>query len=364
MDPKVLKLQAHRLRASAMTLVSSLLQALLVGLFAWSGVVDDAAAIAFAILSLGTTGAFTLAVSRGWNLRFRDSWLLHAQMLANFAIQVVFIVAAPRLWFLFLASTLVSFNYAMVGFTPVQFRWTWLGFGGATAAALWIGHDRFAWPALTPLNVGLTWLFFFLAMRRLGLVGMQFSALRAQLSERNKELVASVARIQALASHDELTGVFNRRHFLQLVGDENERAARTGQPYSVALFDIDFFKAINDRHGHATGDQVLRAFCELVRQHLRATDRFARYGGEEFVLLMPATTTLENALPAVERIRLAIEAHDWATVSSRLAGHRVTTSAGVATSRAGETVEELLARTDAALYRAKAQGRNRSVTAA
>ena len=363
MDNKAQKLQAHRLRASRMAFVSSLLQAVLVALFAGSGALPWSTAWTFGIASLGTTGAFTLAVARGWNLRWHDAWLLHAQMLANFAIQVVFIVAAPKLWFLFLASTLVSFNYAMVGFTPRQFRWTWAGFGAATALALWIGRDRFGYPELSGRTLALVWLFFFLAMRRLGLIGMQFSTLREQLSERNRELVASLARIQELASHDDLTGVFNRRHFMQLAADESGRAARTGQPYSIALFDIDHFKAINDRHGHATGDHVLRDFCEQVQAHLRATDRFARYGGEEFVLLMPATTTPATACTAVERIRLAIEAHDWSRTSPQLAGHQVTVSAGVGIARNGESVEALLVRTDAALYRAKDLGRNRVVLA-
>ncbi|HEX7636764.1 MAG TPA: GGDEF domain-containing protein, partial [Burkholderiaceae bacterium] len=337
MDPKTRKRQEHRLRATRMTLVSSALQCLLVVLFAATGCMALPAAAAFCALSLGSTGLFTLAVGRGWNLRYRDSWLLHAQTLCNFAIQVVFIAAAPRLWIVFLASTLVSFNYAMLGFTPRQFRWTWAGFGASTAGAVALAWPRLAWPPLTPATVALIWLFFFLAMRRLGLVGMQFASLRAQLSERNRELTASVTRIQELASHDELTGVHNRRRFIQLVAEESERSARTGQPYSVALFDIDHFKSINDRHGHATGDQVLRDFCALVAGHLRAVDRFARYGGEEFVLLMPVTTTLAQAQPAAERIRAAVAGHDWQSTSPRLAGHRVTVSAGIATCRRGES---------------------------
>jgi diguanylate cyclase (GGDEF)-like protein len=102
----------------------------------------------------------------------------------------------------------------------------------------------------------------------------------------------------------------------------------------------------------------------LVNAHLRSTDRFARYGGEEFVLLMPVTTSVDAAVPATERIRAAIAQHDWSLTSARLHGHQVTVSAGVATSRPGESVEELLARTDVALYEAKALGRNRHIVAA
>ncbi len=363
MDAKQQRLQAHRLRATRMTVVSSLLQAFLVSLFAWSGATTWNAATVFFVLSVGSTGLFWVVAKRGWNMRFRDSRLLWAQLGANYVIQLIFIVAAPQLWLVFLASSLVSFNYAMLGFTQRQFMWTWLGFGATTALALYIGHVRFAYPELSGLNIALVWLFFFLAVRRLALVGMQFGNLRQQLSERNRELTLSLARIQELASHDELTGAFNRRHFMELVAQECDRANRTQQPYSIGLFDIDHFKTINDRHGHATGDAVLRDFCTLVNAHLRSTDRFARYGGEEFVLLMPVTTSVDAAVQAVDRIRAAIERHDWSVTSPSLAGHQVTVSAGVATSRPGETVEEMLARTDAALYEAKGLGRNRHVVA-
>ncbi len=363
MDPKQQKLQAQRLQMTTMTLVSSLLQAGLIALFAWSGATTWPVALAFLVVSGGSTGLFRLAVARGWNLRYPDRRLLWAQLLANYLIQLAFIVAAPQLWMVFLASTLVSFNYAMLGFTPHQFRWTWLGFGASTGLALWIGRRRFAYPELTDLNVVLMWLFFFLAARRLALIGTQFSMLRSQLSERNRQLTLSLARIQELASHDDLTGVFNRRHFMELLLDERERAHRTQQPYSVALFDLDHFKTINDRHGHAAGDAVLRDFCTLVQAHMRVTDRFARWGGEEFVLLMPVTTPVESASQAVERIRAAVASHDWSSTSTLAPAQRVTVSAGVATSVSGESVEALIARADAALYRAKDAGRNCCVMA-
>jgi diguanylate cyclase (GGDEF)-like protein len=358
MNPKQPQLQAQRVKTTTMTVVSSLLQALLIGLFAWNGTVSWTVAGWFFVLSVGSTGFFLLSVLRGWNLRFKNRWLLWAQLLANYLIQLVFIIAAPRLWMIFLASSLVSFNYAMLGFTPQQFRRTWLGFGATTALALWIGRERFAYPELTGLNIVLMWLFFFLAVRRLSLIGMQFSTLRDELSQRNKQLTLSLARIQELASHDDLTGAFNRRHFMELLQDERERSHRTQQPYSVALFDLDHFKAINDRFGHAAGDSVLRDFCTLVQAHMRVTDRFARWGGEEFVLLMPVTTPVESASLAVERIRSAVAAHAWTGIAALPADFRLTVSAGVATSVAGEPVEALVARADTALYQAKRAGRN------
>ena len=358
MNPKQQQLQAQRIKTTTMTVVSSLLQSLLIGLFAWTGSTSWNVTLAFFVVSMGSTGFFALAVRRGWNLRFKDRWLLWAQLLANYGIQLVFIVAAPKLWMIFLASSLVSFNYAMLGFTSSQFTSSWLGFGATTALALWIGRDRFAYPELNNVNVFLLWLFFFLAVRRLALIGTQFSTLRTELSQRNRQLTLSLARIQELASHDDLTGAFNRRHFMELLLDERERSHRTRQPYSVALFDLDHFKTINDRFGHAAGDAVLRDFCTLVQAHMRVTDRFARWGGEEFVLLMPVTTPVESASLAVERIRSAVASHDWSGTSALTSDLRVTVSAGVATCVPGESVEALVARADAALYQAKDAGRN------
>jgi len=219
MNSKQQQLQAQRVETTTMTVVSSLLQSLLIGLFAWTGATTWAVALGFFVLSAGSTSLFMLVVRRGWNLRFKNRWLLWAQLLANYVIQLIFIVAAPGLWIIFLTSSLVSFNYAMLGFTPRQFRWTWLGFGATTALALWLGRDRFTYPALTNINIALLWLFFFLAVRRLALIGLQFSTLRAELSQRNRQLTLSLARIQELASHDDLTGTFNRRHFMELLQD-------------------------------------------------------------------------------------------------------------------------------------------------
>ena len=346
------------MKTTAMTVVSSLLQSLLVALFAWQGTTTWQVAAAFLALSMGTTGFFMLSVRMGWNLRFKHRWLMWAQLMSNYVIQLIFIVAATKLWIIFLASSLISFNYAMLGFTPQQFRWTWWGYGATTGLALWIGRSRFDYPELSSVNLVLLWLFFFLAVRRLSLIGMQFSTLRAELSQRNKQLERSIARIQELASHDDLTGAFNRRHFMELLHDERERSHRTQQVYSVALFDLDHFKSINDRFGHAAGDAVLRDFCTLVQAHMRVTDRFARWGGEEFVLLMPVTTPVESASLAVERIRAAVAGHAWNGNPVLPADFRATVSAGVATCQPRESVEALIARADAALYKAKEAGRN------
>jgi diguanylate cyclase (GGDEF)-like protein len=364
MTPKQRHLQQQRMKATAMAVVNALLQSLMIVLFTWTGATTWSVTAWFVGVSMGSTGLFLLTVHQGWNLRFKDRWLLLAQLLTTYVIQLSFIVAAPKLWVIFLVSSLVTVNYAMLGITAREFRWTWLTFGATTALALYLGRARLAYPELTNANIALTWLYFFLTVQRLGLIGMQFSALRAELSERSRQMTQSIARIQELANHDELTGVLNRRRLMELLLDERKRSHRTQQPYAVALFDLDHFKTINDRFGHAAGDAVLRDFCMLAQAHMRVTDRFARWGGEEFALLMPVTTLVESASLAVERIRSAVASHDWSSTSALPADARVTVSAGVATCVPGESVEGLIARADIALYQAKNAGRNCLVMAA
>ena len=356
-DSRQARLQRHRLQMTLLSVVNSLLQSMIIALYAWSGAARWSTAAEFAVASVATTGLFAVAVARGWILGLSDARLLHAQLGVNVLLQLVFLVVAPTLWMVFLASTLVACSYAMVALTPRQFTWLWLGYGAATAAAMFAGRDRFGSPPPTYANIAILWLFFFMGVRRLALTGAQFTRLREQLSEKNKQLTLLLERNKELASHDELTGAFNRRHLMQLLDEERERAGRAGAPFAVALFDLDHFKAINDGFGHAAGDVVLKHFCSAAQDTMRATDRFARYGGEEFVLLMPVGTDAGAASLATERIRAAIAAQDWRTV---LGGHEhaVTVSAGIATWRVGEALESLLARADVALYAAKSRGRN------
>jgi diguanylate cyclase len=362
MDTRLANLQRHRLRMTLLSVVNSFLQSIIIGLYAASGTITWPIAAIFAAASLGTTGLFAIGVAARWLLPLGDAGLLQAQLAVNFAVQIVFLVVAPPLWMIFLASTLITCTYAMVAFTPRQFTWLWLGYGSVTAIALFVGHERFETPAPTPLNIAILWLFFFFGVRRLALTGAQFSRLREQLSEKNKQLTILLERNKELASHDELTGAFNRRQLMQLLAEERDRAGRASESFSVAIFDLDHFKNINDRFGHAGGDAVLKRFCALTSQAMRSTDRFARYGGEEFVLLMPMTASIATATQAAERIRRVVGGEDW-TATLGESATPVTVSAGVALWRADETVEELLARADAALYQAKDQGRDRCVAA-
>ncbi|SMB79237.1 histidine kinase N-terminal 7TM domain-containing diguanylate cyclase [Deinococcus hopiensis] len=169
-------------------------------------------------------------------------------------------------------------------------------------------------------------------------------------------------QLERLARIDALTGVFNRRHFLERAEREVAQSRRECLTLSVLMLDIDRFKGINDTHGHAAGDAVLREVARTCQSRLRPTDLFARYGGEEFVALLPGADVAE-ATAVAEQLRQAVEA-----LRIEFAGQpiRVTLSIGVAafSNAVHTTLDSCMQRADGALYTSKADGRNRSTVAA
>lgn len=171
-----------------------------------------------------------------------------------------------------------------------------------------------------------------------------------------QELSDELTRVHLLSLTDELTDLPNRRAFLRRLEDEVGRVQRYGNALSLVIVDVDGFKAINDKYGHAAGDEVLRSYAKSVLSIFRHHDMVARYGGEEFAVLLPNTDT-DGAIAAVNKVqRHAAET----TIESNGATIRLPTfSAGVALYLPGETPTDIIERADAALYRAKNLGRNR-----
>ncbi|HWA76707.1 MAG TPA: diguanylate cyclase [Polyangiaceae bacterium] len=165
---------------------------------------------------------------------------------------------------------------------------------------------------------------------------------------------------QRLAAVDPLTGLKNRRSFLELANIEVARSSRYGLPMSVLLLDVDHFKSINDSHGHAGGDQVLSAISASLRKQLRTPDLAARWGGEEFVIALPSTDCA-GAQVVAERLRESVER---LPISYEKTSISVTISLGLAELRPGESLESVIDRADRAMYGAKVGGRNRVVVAA
>ena len=180
-------------------------------------------------------------------------------------------------------------------------------------------------------------------------IGDQYSAAleRARLFE----------GVQRMAMTDALTGLYNRRHFFVTAQQEFERAKRYHHALSIIMLDIDHFKTVNDTRGHAVGDQVLRGFAKLMQDNQRAADIIGRIGGEEFAILLPETD-LDNGHKAAERLRLAIDKHDFETSAGQM---HITASLGVAgmSHQADSSLQRTLDDADRALFQAKEAGRNR-----
>ncbi len=189
----------------------------------------------------------------------------------------------------------------------------------------------------------------------LSLIARDVRGMRARQLRQRVDLQETLERLETLSQRDALTGLFNRHHMSVLLDQEIKRFQRQGRPFSLALIDIDFFKQVNDRFGHAVGDAALQTFSQLARQHLPAADAVARWGGEEFLILIPEHNVYE-AMASVERLRQRIEAHDWQALAPTLA---LRFSAGVTEhTRLSDSIDHTLERADQALYQAKAHGRN------
>jgi diguanylate cyclase (GGDEF)-like protein len=173
-----------------------------------------------------------------------------------------------------------------------------------------------------------------------------------ELAASNQRLAEALSALERIASTDRLTGAWNRHWLDEAARREIERARRYGTPLSLLMIDVDGFKRINDRHGHAAGDDVLARIAGRLRAEIRATDSLTRWGGEEFIVLAPGTP-LPGAATLAENLRRRIEQLALAGIGP------VTISVGVGEYRAGQRFEDLIAAADAAMYAAKRAGRNR-----
>ncbi len=169
------------------------------------------------------------------------------------------------------------------------------------------------------------------------------------------ELEEQKQRIEDLANRDYLTGLYNRRYFFSIAGPLFSNAKRGNTVIAVAMFDIDFFKQINDAYGHAAGDFVIKTIADIFRSQLRSADIVARFGGEEFCVLLQCSK-VEDAFLVTDKIRLAIDAHEFKYEASIIP---VTISAGL-TAVLEEDLDAMIRRADSLLYRAKEAGRNRT----
>jgi diguanylate cyclase (GGDEF)-like protein len=335
--------------------VSYVIDAAILLIYAHAGTTSVTIGPAFAICGLVSITGHILFSESGFAERFKDHYLVVPQSMIGMMIMLVFTYIAPEVGVIFLCTLFVVFAFSSLRSTPRQTAVVWTAMALGLAGLFLLTDKPISLPHGNYLERFATMTVFILTIGRCMFIGIFSSAMRESLYKSGLALKEANKRIEELAELDDLTGSFNRRCIMRFLDDEIARAHRVNAPCSIALIDLDWFKRINDTYGHPTGDEVLRTFAITVFANIRTIDRFGRYGGEEFLLVLPDTSS-ETAARMLDRLRTIVADIDWSALSL---GLRVTISAGIATLDANETSDSFLARADRALYKAKAQGRNR-----
>jgi diguanylate cyclase len=345
-DPK----QAVRMRRFYMAASTSILVLFLIFVCSWLGFVEaQTLTVAGCLIGLITLVFYVLFRSK-LNLKFRDPSMTAPQMLASSLTMVYVMHNAGPARGIFLIVIIMIFVFGVFRLSAREFL--------QIALIVLLAYVILVWPLLTSPNktndTSLAILYgivLLVVLPWFAMMGAYIGRLRYQLSKSIIELESS----QAIAVRDDLTGAYNRRYLMGSLHKEKSRSDRGGEPFSVCLIDIDFFKRINDTKGHLVGDQVLRLLTLAVQPTVRTTDYFGRFGGEEFLLIL-SETSLSGACTFAERLREKIEQLQFNEIDPQM---KVTVSIGVTQYRPREEISTTLNRADMALYDAKARGRNR-----
>ncbi len=322
------------------------------------GLADAAAVWWWSGFTLAGMAVFFLLIRSGVSRRWREPSLTVPQMLFALSSGAVAysLLGAGRGAVFPMVMTVLMFGLFVA--TPAQMRWVSIYavalFGGVMAWCAWARPERY--PPATELG---HFLLVATMMPAVSILAGRLSLIRQRSRQHRAELALALGRLREQSTHDELTGLINRRQMDELMAQEHQRCARSGQTFCLAVLDIDHLRGINDRHGHSAGDAVLQALAHEAARHVRVSDVLSRQSGDEFVLMMsdtraaPARGGLERLHEKMSALRIEHGAHTLV----------VTISGGLAQHHAGETAAQTLDRAHAARAEAKAQGGNRIVVA-
>lgn len=302
---------------------------------------------------------FYVLIRSGFSLRMADPSLAFLQMLFAIACNAAAFIVAGHGLGVTLPILSVVLMFGMFGLSMRQVAlvavYALVLFGAAAA------YTRRYGTTAEPAELFAAYVFMlFIVLSATTFLTWRLQQMSAHMRKQKNQLALALDQIQKIATRDELTGVANRRFMLEKMREEVERAQRASSPLLLAMLDIDHFKRINDVYGHQVGDRALQAFSSVVQNNLRASDTLARWGGEEFVVLLTDTDASVGNI-CLERVRAKVAEIEVPAGDDRVT---MTVSIGVTPYRHGETIEKTLLRADAALYDAKAQGRNQIVCVA
>ena len=322
------------------------------------GAVNETAGWALGVYMMGNCLLFYGLLRSGFNLRFADPSLTLPQIMVAITCVVGAYAILEESRGASLMLLVLVLVFGLFNLTASQARS--VAFFALVAQGLTMLAMNALEPGRYPVRQELIhFLFACTTLPTISLLAGQLSDLRSRLRARKDELAIAVERIQTLATRDELTGLFNRRHMVETLSLQKKFSDRGGRVFCIGVLDIDHFKRVNDTHGHGAGDEVLRNFAHTVQHELRESDVIARWGGEEF-LLMLTECRVGQADAMMERVREVVNNKLMCPEHPEL---HIRFSAGLAEQHFDEEVADTIERADQALYRAKRAGRNRTVLA-
>ncbi len=326
--------------------------------FAWAGAAPVQPLAWWAAINAAGMAIFFVLIRSGWSRRFGEVSLTVPQMvgaLTSGAVAYALLGAGRGAVF---PMVMVVLMFGMFIATPRQMRWVCLYavllFGATMALMAELQPDRYPWA----IESG-HFLLIAIMLPGVSMLAARLAEMRRRARAQRADLTQALALLREHTTRDELTGLANRRHMEELMEQEHQRCIRSGQTFCLVMLDIDRFKAVNEAHGYAVGDQMLRALAQEALRQVRVADMLGRWGGEVFVLMLPDTRAA-LARGGVERLHQRVSALRVAHGDEAVG---ITLSGGLAEHHAGETVVQTLARAEDALREAKALGRNRVVVA-
>lgn len=324
----------------------------------WAGLAPKALTAWWTLVLVGGFVGFFLTIRSGRNLRFAEPSLTVPQMVyAILCGAAAYAIAGhgrggafPILMVIFMFSM-----YSLAPATVLRTSFFAVAVFGITMAVM----ARLRPEVYVPAVEWGHFIMIAIMVPAIAVLAGQLSRLRDRMRRQKKDIAVALARIQELATRDELTGLINRRHMLELMEQERQRGVRSGQSFSIAVIDIDHFRELNDQHGHAYADQLLRRFANEALNVIRISDLLARWDGKEF-LLMLSNTRASLGKSSLERLRERMKA---VPIDAQGAVLHLSFCAGVTEHRAGESVADTVKRAEHALLNARAAGHNRVVLA-
>jgi diguanylate cyclase (GGDEF)-like protein len=309
-----------------------------------------------AMLAAATMLTFYVMIRSGWNRRCADPTLAYPQIIsAQSLVAAAYAVLGPvHSATLILLALVMVFGMFNMRAEAVRAACAYTVATMGIVMAWCVRNDPQQYPLLLEC---FNFVLVATVMTAIGQLSGQLMSMRQRLKCQRAALQDALAQIRELATRDELTGLPNRRHMLDLLHEHAQRRSRGAQRFYVGIIDLDHFKTINDSHGHGAGDEALRTFAEQAEAMLRSTDAIGRWGGEEFLLILPENGQGDPAV-CIERLRTALAATPACAAAPEL---RVAFSAGLTRFRDGEPIGQTIERADHGLYSAKEAGRGRTV---